>query len=128
MPARVPSPLVSFLSLQHRSSSSFFSFPLLLVILALFVLSFPFRFGGWDSYASPRSFLVAPLFLSLLYGVPLLSLALNPLDHLPPCRWKVCWFARWPVVSTPLHMVTYHQSTPTTRFAPRAPWIFMGRK
>ena len=40
----------------------------------------------------------------------------------------VRWFARWPVVSTPLHMVTYHQSTPATRFAPRAPWIFMDRK
>lgn len=43
---------------------------------------------------------------------PPLSRALNPLDHLPR-RWKVCWFARWPVVSTPLHMVTYHQSTPS---------------
>ena len=41
---------------------------------------------------------------------------------------KVCWFVRWPVVSTPLHMVTYHQSTPATRFAPRALWIFMDRK
>lgn len=128
MPARVPSPLVSFLSLQHRSSSSsFLSFYLLSVILALFVLSFPF--GEWDSYASPvpSSSHSSSSHFSMVFPF-LLSLALNPLDHLPPCRWKVCWFARWPVVSTPLHMVTYHQSTPTTRFAPRAPWIFMGRK
>lgn len=46
----------------------------------------------------------------------------------PKKKRKVCWFARWPVVSTPLHMVTYHQSTPATRFAPQAPWIFMDRE
>lgn len=108
------------LSLLHRSSSSSLSFS---------SFSFP-PFALEDGIHALPPFLlrVMLLFLSLLYSVPLLSLALNPLDHLPPRRWKVCWFARWPVVSTLLHMVTYHQSTPTTRFAPRTPWIFMGRK
>lgn len=57
---------------------------------------------------------------------PATSPATEPTFYILPCLprssplavWKkVCWFARWPVVSTPLHMVTYHQSTPATRFA-----------
>lgn len=126
--------LLSFLSSRYSivllllllSLSLFLFYQLFL--LSSFSLS-PFAFGGWGFIRFSRSFLVALLSPSLLYGVSLLSLAHSiPSTTFPPCRWKVCWFARWPVVSTPLHMVTYHQSTPTTRFAPRAPWIFMGRK
>lgn len=59
--------------------------------------------------------LLRPLF-HMQHRLSLLRAHATLFDHLPR-RWKVCWFVRWPVVSTPLHMVTYHQSTPTTRFA-----------
>lgn len=124
MPARVP-PFLSFLSSPYSSVVSFyrvrFSLSLLLSLSPPLVLS-PLIALENGAHPFQRSLFVVPLPLA-----PSLSRACNPFDHLPR-RWKVCWFARWPVVSTPLHMVTYHQSTPATRFAPWTPWIFMGRK
>lgn len=79
------------------------------------------RFDRFFVDVLPLAYIILVRSLSLSRPHPL-----NPFDHLPR-GWKVYWFARWPVVSTPLHMVTYHQSTPATRFALRTPWIFMGR-
>lgn len=122
MPARVPS-FFSFLFSRYSLFVSFrrirFSFSLIFILSSLIALE-----NGVHPFL--RSLYFAPFFTCSIVFLSFKRMQL-PLGHLPR-RWKVCWFVRWPVVSTPLHMVTYHQSTPATRFALRTPWIFMGRK